>query len=178
MTTDATAYISSLWLRFVPHFGLDHLLEDRLMAIPDEGMIFEMGGEQIYALPAHFLHSVGNMQIYDPVSKILYTGDLGAALGVDPAKIPVVTRDQVKYAKPDPDLFLAAAARLGVPIESAIVVGDSIWDMLAAMRCRALGVGLLSGGYGQDELERSGAMRVYEDPQDMLKHLDEVGGRR
>jgi len=101
-----------------------------------------------------------------------------AALGVDPAKIPVVTRDQVKYAKPDPDLFLAAAARLGVPIENAIVVGDSIWDMLAALRCRALGVGLLSGGYGQDELERSGAMRVYEDPQDMLKHLDEVGGRR
>jgi len=101
-----------------------------------------------------------------------------AALGVDPAKIPVVTRDQVKYAKPDPDLFLAAAARLRVPIENAIVVGDSIWDMLAALRCRALGVGLLSGGYGQDELERSGAMRVYEDPQDMLKHLDEVGGRR
>jgi phosphoglycolate phosphatase-like HAD superfamily hydrolase len=84
----------------------------------------------------------------------------------------------VKYAKPDPDLFLAAAQRLGVPIESAVVVGDSIWDMLAACRCRALGVGLLSGGYGQEELERSGAIRVYEDPADLLKHLDEVGGRR
>ena len=70
MTTDATAYISSLWLRFVPHFGLDHLLEDRLLGIPDEGMTFEMGGETLYALPAHFLHSVGNMQIYDPVAKI------------------------------------------------------------------------------------------------------------
>jgi len=101
-----------------------------------------------------------------------------AALGVDPAKIPVVTRDQVKYAKPDPDLFLAAAERLGAPIESAVVVGDSIWDMLAARRCRALGVGLLSGGYGQDELERSGAVRVYEDPADLLKHIDDVGGRR
>ncbi len=101
-----------------------------------------------------------------------------AALGVDPGQIPVVTRDQVKYAKPDPDLFLAAAERLGVPIENAVVVGDSIWDMLAARRCRALGVGLLSGGYGQDELERSGAVRVYEDPRDLLKHLDEVGGRR
>ena len=53
-----------------------------------------------------------------------------AALGVDPNKTPVVTRDQVKYAKPDPDLFLAAAARLGAPIERAVVVGDSIWDML------------------------------------------------
>ncbi|MGC9953933.1 MAG: HAD family hydrolase [Rhizomicrobium sp.] len=101
-----------------------------------------------------------------------------AALGVDPAKVPVVTRDQVKYAKPDPDLFLAAAERLGAPIENAVVVGDSIWDMLASRRCRALGVGLLSGGYGQDELERSGAVRVYEDPRDLLKHLDEVGGRR
>ena len=99
-------------------------------------------------------------------------------LGVDPARIPVVTRDQVQHAKPDPDLFLAAAERLGVPIETTLVVGDSIWDMLAAQRARALGVGLLSGGYGQDELERAGAFRVYEDPADLLKHIDEVGGRR
>ncbi|HJS87697.1 MAG TPA: HAD family hydrolase [Acetobacteraceae bacterium] len=101
-----------------------------------------------------------------------------AALGVDPGETAVVTRDQVKYAKPDPDLFLAAAERLGAPIETAVVVGDSIWDMLAARRCRALGVGLLSGGYGLEELERAGAARVYEDPADMLTHLDEVGGRR
>ncbi|GAA0573982.1 HAD family hydrolase [Rhizomicrobium electricum] len=100
------------------------------------------------------------------------------ALGVDPDKHVVVTRDMVRYAKPDPDLFLTAAEKLGQPIENCVVVGDSIWDMLAARRCRALGVGLLSGGYGQDELERSGAVRVYEDPSDLLKHLDEVGGRR
>ena len=100
------------------------------------------------------------------------------ALGVDPAVVPVITRDLVKYAKPDPDLFLAAANRLGVRIETAMVVGDSIWDMLAAQRCRALGVGLLCGGYGAEELERAGAYRVYEDPADMLNHLDEVGGRR
>jgi HAD superfamily hydrolase (TIGR01509 family) len=100
------------------------------------------------------------------------------ALGVDPDRVPVVTRDMVKYAKPDPDLFLAAAARLGVSTETAVIVGDSIWDMLAARRCRGLGVGLLSGGYGQEELERAGAARVYEDPADMLRHLDEVGGRR
>jgi HAD superfamily hydrolase (TIGR01509 family) len=101
-----------------------------------------------------------------------------AALGIDPAKVAVVTRDDVKYAKPDPDLFLAAAARLNAPIETAVVVGDSIWDMLAARRCRGLGVGVLSGGYGQEELERAGAVRVYEDPADLLRHLDEVGGRR
>ncbi len=99
------------------------------------------------------------------------------ALGVDPARTPVVTRDQVRFAKPDPDLFLAAAERLNVPIETCVVVGDSIWDMLAAARCRALGVGLLSGGYGPDELRQSGAVRVYEDPADLLLHIDEVGGR-
>jgi HAD superfamily hydrolase (TIGR01549 family) len=98
-------------------------------------------------------------------------------LDVDPAMVPVVTRDQVKYAKPDPDLFLTAAERLGSAIEHACVVGDSIWDMLASRRARALGVGLLSGGYGQEELERSGAYRVYEDPADLLNHIDEVGGR-
>jgi HAD superfamily hydrolase (TIGR01509 family) len=101
-----------------------------------------------------------------------------AALGVDPAQVPVVTRDQVKYAKPDPDLFLAAAERLGAPIETAVVVGDSIWDMLAAARCRALGVGLLCGGYGASELQQATAFRVYDDPADLLVHIDELGGRR
>src|ERR1700742_1951447 len=100
-----------------------------------------------------------------------------AALGVDPAKEVGVPRDDVKYAKPYPDLFLAAAARLNVPIEHTVVVGDSIWDMLAARRCRSLGVGLLSGGYGTEELERSGALRVYEDPADLLLPLDEVAAR-
>lgn len=99
-------------------------------------------------------------------------------LGVDRTKVPVITRDLVKYAKPDPDLFLAAAEALGVDVGNACVVGDSIWDMLAARRARALGIGVLSGGYGQEELERSGAYRVYEDPADLLYHIDEVGGRR
>jgi HAD superfamily hydrolase (TIGR01509 family) len=100
------------------------------------------------------------------------------ALGVDPAKVPVVTRDQVRHAKPDPDLFLAAAARLGVDIHQSLVIGDSVWDMLAAQRARALGVGVLSGGYGQTELQQSGAFRVYEDPADLLRHVDEVAARR
>src|SRR5205807_1155863 len=61
-------------------------------------------------------------------------------LGVDPNKANVVTRDQVRYAKPDPDLFLAAAQRLGAEIGASIVVGDSVWDLLAARRANALGV--------------------------------------
>lgn len=99
-------------------------------------------------------------------------------LGLDRATTPMITRDMVRYAKPDPDLFLAAAARLDAPIETAVVVGDAVWDMLAAVRCRALGVGLLSGGYGPDELRQAGAIRVFDDPADLLVHIDEVGGRR
>ena len=99
-------------------------------------------------------------------------------LGVDVDQTPIVTRDQVRFAKPDPDLFLAAAGRLGVPVERSTVVGDSVWDLLAAQRARTLGVGLLSGGYSRDELERAGAYRVYDDPADLLNHIDEVGARR
>ncbi|WP_020042570.1 HAD family hydrolase [Salipiger mucosus] len=100
------------------------------------------------------------------------------ALGIDPQDATIVTRDEVTYAKPDPDLFIAAAEKLGTPVETSLIVGDSVWDVLAATRCRALGVGLLSGGYGGDELRQAGAIRVYDDPADLLQHIDEVGGRR
>ena len=92
-------------------------------------------------------------------------------------EIPIITRDQVEHAKPDPDLFLRAAARLNADIHKCMVVGDSVLDLLAARRARALGIGLLSGGYGQEKLERAGAYRVYQDPLDLLRHLDEVGVR-
>src|SRR6266699_2966465 len=81
-----------------------------------------------------------------------------------PEDTPMVTRDLVRHAKPDPDLFLAAAAALGVDPRYAMVVGDSVWDLLAARRAGALGVGLMSGGYGREELERAGAYRVYAEP--------------
>lgn len=95
-----------------------------------------------------------------------------------PPETPLVTRDQVRYAKPDPDLFLTAAERIGAAITNSIVVGDSVWDLLAARRAHALGIGLLSGGYGREELIYAGAFRVYDDPLDLLAHLDEVGVRR
>jgi HAD superfamily hydrolase (TIGR01509 family) len=97
-------------------------------------------------------------------------------LGI-PGNVTIVTRDDVLHAKPDPDLFLETSRRPGVDPTATVIVGDSIWDMLAARRARALGVGLLSGGYGQDELETTGAYRVYEDPASLLVHLDEVGIR-
>jgi len=83
MTTDATAYVSELWTRFVPHFGLDRLVESRLLPIPDPGMKLALGQAEMRVVPAHFLHSAGNFHVYDPVAKILYSGDLGASLGMD-----------------------------------------------------------------------------------------------
>ena len=92
-----------------------------------------------------------------------------------PDKSVVITGDDVAKAKPSPDVFVAAAKRLSIPLERSIVVGDSIWDMLAAGRRRALSVGLLSGGYSQAELEQAGAFRVYADPAEMLAHIEDVG---
>lgn len=85
----------------------------------------------------------------------------------------VVTSKDVEGAKPEPDPFYVGAARLGVPIRACVVIGDSVWDLLSAQRARALGVGMLTGGYGCEELERAGAYRVYESPADMLRHLDD-----
>jgi HAD superfamily hydrolase (TIGR01549 family) len=94
-----------------------------------------------------------------------------------PASVPIVTRTDVAHAKPNPDLFLEAARRLDVEPRSAFVVGDSIWDLLGAQRAGSLGIGVLSGGYGDEELQRAGAYRVYVDPADLLSHLDELGIR-
>lgn len=92
-----------------------------------------------------------------------------------PRSIEIVTGDDVEKAKPSPDIFVAAAERLHVAIDNCIVVGDSVWDMLAAGRKSALAVALQSGGYGVEDLERAGAFRVYSDPADMLMHLEQLG---
>jgi HAD superfamily hydrolase (TIGR01509 family) len=92
-----------------------------------------------------------------------------------PSSVPVITGDDVKTAKPAPDTFVFAAQRLGVSAHESIVIGDSPWDLLAAQRMKALGVGLLCGGYSESELERAGAYRVYEDPADLLMHIEELG---
>ncbi len=92
-----------------------------------------------------------------------------------PKAMKIITGDDVEKAKPSPDIFVAAAQKLRVNIGDCIVVGDSVWDVLAAGRKRALPVSLLSGGYGGDELERAGAFRVFDDPSDMLHHLEQLG---
>jgi phosphoglycolate phosphatase-like HAD superfamily hydrolase len=137
--------------------------------------------KQVRPLPGarELLHHLSELNVKFAIAtsgRLETAGPTIEPLGL-PSGIPVVTRDLVRFAKPDPHLFLEAAAQLCAPITNSIVVGDSVWDMLAARRARALGVGLLSGGYGADELERAGAYRVYQDPADLLYHLDEVGVR-
>jgi HAD superfamily hydrolase (TIGR01509 family) len=96
------------------------------------------------------------------------------ALGVG-AETLVVDRGDVQRAKPAPDLFLNCQQRLGVTVDECFVVGDAVWDLLAARRARMLSIGLLSGGYGEDELTRAGAFRVYDGPAELLASLDELG---
>ncbi len=79
LTTDAQAYLSEIWMRFIPHFGIDSLVIKRIQPIPDAGGKIVLGGVELKLIPAHFLHSPGNFQVYDPVAKILYSGDLGAS---------------------------------------------------------------------------------------------------
>ena len=87
----------------------------------------------------------------------------------------VVERGDVARAKPEPDLFLECARRLGVPADECFVVGDAVWDLLAARRARMLGIGVLTGGYGEDELLKAGAYRVYRDATELHAALDELG---
>lgn len=87
----------------------------------------------------------------------------------------IVERGDVARAKPEPDLFLACQQRLGVNPGDCYIVGDAVWDLLAARRAGMLSIGLLSGGYGEDELSKAGAFRVYRDPAALLHSLDELG---
>jgi HAD superfamily hydrolase (TIGR01509 family) len=145
--------------------------------------------EHFLALAAEVVPLPGAVELLETLTKldlpwaIATSGRMETAsanlvsLGVDREKAVVVTRDQVNYAKPDPDLFVEAARRLGAAAQGSYVIGDSIWDRIAAARCGALGIGLLSGGYGREELMSAGALRVYDDPADMLLHLDEIAPR-
>ena len=152
---------------------------DRLRARHEEGYRGRVG--EVRPLP-------GAQELLDTLSRagvpwaIATSGsDMAARASLGlleiPPSVPVITRDRVAYAKPNPDLFLAAAQALGRPITESFVVGDSVWDMLAARRAQALGIGVLSGGYGRDELQTAGAYRVYDDPKDLLAHIDELGIR-
>ena len=134
-----------------------------------------------YHFPARLSSSAISGITKCPLRSQLVGSRLTASSAIELLDLPpdtvLVTRDIVERAKPDPHLFLAAASLLEVDPRHCFVVGDSVWDLLAAQRASSLGVGLLSGGYGRAELQAAGAYRVYADPEDMLDHLEEVGVR-
>lgn len=82
--TAAQVYISEIWERFIPHFCKPGKTAGRVVGIPDAGMHIAVGASKLVALPAHFMHSEGNFQFWDPASRILFSGDLAVSVGVDP----------------------------------------------------------------------------------------------
>jgi flavorubredoxin len=78
--SESKVLISEVWARFLPHFCQLGKTAGRIVPIPDTGLIVPLGAASLVAVPAHFLHSEGNFQFYDPVSKILFSGDLGASM--------------------------------------------------------------------------------------------------
>jgi HAD superfamily hydrolase (TIGR01549 family) len=161
--------------------GIELTPEETAQVLAHHDMAFEAQRSSLRPLPGskELLETLGSLNIPWAIATSGNRAAAQAALDLlgQPDAV-AICREQVRYAKPDPDLFLHAAEQLGVDVRNCLVVGDSIWDMLAARRAGALGIGLLSGGYGRDELERAGAFRVYEEPRDLLAHLDELGIRR
>jgi len=87
--THAPVYVSDIWLRFIPHYGIVSM--ERFVGVPDEGMRFSPSPEwQLQLVPAHFLHSEGQVNVYDPISRVLFTGDIGAAMMADDDDEPFV----------------------------------------------------------------------------------------
>lgn len=161
MTTEATGLISDLWRRFMPHYGCDKLVYARLQGVPDEGQWITLGRRDLVILPAHFLHSVGNLHLYDPTSKILYTGDLGASLGEEErevtdfeAHIPLMRAFHERYMASGAALraWLRMARSLDVeivaPQHGAIFRGRSAVDRLFAwLEGLECGLDRMSEGY-------------------------------
>jgi HAD superfamily hydrolase (TIGR01509 family) len=96
------------------------------------------------------------------------------AIRVSPEVVVVEGKGQL-HGKPEPDLFVAAGRQLGVPAPECIAVGDAVWDHVAARRAGMMSVGVLTGGYGEEELYHAGAFRVYRAISDLLDNLDELG---
>lgn len=113
MVTDATAYLPALWMRFIPHFGIDEYVMNRIKPIPDQGMDLELNGKILKIIPAHFLHSAGNFQLYDPTAKILYSGDLGMSMDQDYFTVENF-ENHIRYLEPFHKRYIPSAKALKI----------------------------------------------------------------
>lgn len=112
---EAKVVIPKLWERFLPHYNsaftkgrLQKRMSERLIAIPDKGDFYPLGRAGVVAIPAHFLHSVGNIQFYDPVSKILFSGDMGASLVGDSSIAVIDFTDHIDKMKGFHERYMAS----------------------------------------------------------------------
>ncbi len=113
MTTEIEAFLPSLWMRFITHFGVDKMVMDRIIPLEDDGRIIMLGGVPLKVIPGHFLHSPGNFQLYDPVAKILYSGDLGASIGCTDEFVQDFD-NHIQYMKPFHQRYMAGGKAMKV----------------------------------------------------------------
>jgi len=158
-STQAKIYVSKVWERFIPHFCKPGKTLGRVVGIPDEGMRITIGRHQLIALPAHFLHAEGNFQFYDPVSKILFSGDLGvsmvggaAARQPTQALAPMLASMEAfhrrymvsnKVLRLWADMVSGLDIRMIVPQHGAPLTGPAVQEFIAWARELACGVDLV-----------------------------------
>ncbi|MFZ2986410.1 MBL fold metallo-hydrolase [Ideonella sp.] len=161
-TPTAKIYVSKVWERFVPHFCKPGKTAGRIVGIPDPGMRIRIGRHDLIALPAHFLHAEGNFQFYDPVSKILFSGDLGVSLvSGEIAKQPVNDlalllpsmegfhrRYMVsnKVMRLWADMVSPLDIKMIVPQHGAPLAGKAVGDFIAWARELPCGIDLMGSG--------------------------------
>jgi flavorubredoxin len=152
--TTAKVYISTLWERFAPHFCKAGKTDGRIVGIPDAGMRIKVGANQLWAVPAHFLHAEGNFQFWDPVSRILFSGDLGVSLGGDPAQfisslapaLPLMEPFHRRYMASGKILKLWAAMVQQLPISMIVpqhgspLVGAAVDEFIAWVQTLDCGI--------------------------------------
>ena len=158
--TRAPVYVSRIWMRFLPHYGIKAM--DRFRGVPDEGMVCSVApGFDLHLVPAHFLHSEGQINVYDPLSRVLFTGDIGAAMlppeKDDPfvddfaAHLPYIEGFHRRYmvANRAARIWVDAVSKLDVailaPQHGPVYRGQAVKDFLAWFRELECGVDLMTG---------------------------------
>jgi flavorubredoxin len=161
--TPAHVYISEVWERFIPHFCKAGKTAGRVIGIPDGGMCIPVGLGEIVALPAHFLHAEGNFQFWDPTSRILFSGDLGVSLGLDPRQpirslapaIPYMERFHKRYMASGKVLrFWAQMVKtlpvaMIVPQHGAPLVGAAVQEFIDWVQTLSCGLDLMTQAHYQ-----------------------------
>ncbi len=142
LNSQAKVLIPSMWARFVPHFSTGKVAPERIIGIGDRGGRVHLNGAELIILPAHYLHAEGNLQVYDPTSKLLFSGDLGTSVlpagrRVEPVTdferhIPYMQKFHTRY------MVCNRALRLWADMVSGLDIAGIVPQHGAPMLTRAL----------------------------------------